>query len=575
MIKAKIIEFLNQIDDLWIDIDFWFLETPQDRTMGDLALPCFSFAKILKKAPQEIATELAEQLNTSLISLQKIWTCAIDTIVATWPYVNFFMNSVWLAENVLNDIKKKKNQFGAGEKKNKTILVEGRSPNTHKMLHVWHLRNALISEAVCHIMDFAWYTVIRTAYGGDIGAHVAKWVWYYFHFTDQSYPHDPHEFSIWSWDIYQQATKKVKENPKEYKAQIHETQRLLESGDDALIAIWEETRALSIAWLQQAFDELWCTIERFYRESEVEKPWIALVKQYEQDPSLPEIKKSQWAIIADLEKYDLWIFVLLKSNGTSLYSTKDIALAYLKEEEYDFDISLYVVATEQNLHFQQLFKTLGLVWYDSTKLVHMWYELVELPDGKMSSRKGTIIPYHVRRRDALAQALRLIDGRDVENKEKVAHSIAFAALKFSFLVQDTYKKIIIDMEKSLSFQWETGPYLQYTATRCASIINKGGEAYKEDVVDYSLLEKEEERILLVLLSEFPAVVAKAAKEYKPHLVARYVLDLAKTFNNYYQKYKIITDDNILSATRLSLIIWIEQVLKNWLHLLGIEILEKM
>ena len=571
MIVDEVKKVLSTLNLEGVETQDVVLETPADRRMGDVALPCFPLAKILKKSPVQIARDIVEKLWDAVENND-----AIDRVVATGPYVNFFMNTGWLAKNILWSIEQKQSSYGSGDKKDIAVLVEWRSPNTHKMLHVGHLRNALVSETMCSLLEFAWYKVFRTAYGGDIWAHVAKWLRYYDNFVDEPYPEDPQAFSIWSGDIYQQATAKIDENPEVYKQQIHEIQRLLETWDSHLRALREETRALSIAWMQSVFDELWCKIERFYRESEVEQPWIELVKKYEQDPNIPEIKTSQGAIIADLEAYDLGIFLLLKSNGTSLYSTKDIALAFLKEKEYDFDISLYVVATEQNLHFKQLFKTLELVGYDASKLVHMGYELVELPDGKMSSRRWTIIPYHVWREDALQQAMELIADRDVKDKEQLAHDVAFAALKFSFLLQDTYKKIRIDMKKSLSFQGETGPYLQYTFARCMSVLRKHeDDAVSIEHIDGSLLNQEEERILLVMLSEFESVIDKASREYKPHLLARYVLDLAKTFNNYYQKYKIITDDEASSNARLALVKGVKQVLENGLRLLGIERPEKM
>lgn len=566
-----------------IDIDPNLVEIPQDRSMGDFALPCFSFAKQLSKAPNAIAEELVEELKTLPQSLSKKGGNVVSKIEAMGPYVNITLNSSWVAEQVIGGVlwlspspsHWKGRTFGMWEKQWKTILVEWRSPNTHKMLHVGHLRNALVSETVCAILEFAWYEVIRSAYGGDIGAHVAKWIWYYTNFTDQTYPSDPAEFGIWSWNIYQEATRKIDENPEEYKEQIHETQRLLESWDDGLNTIWRETRELSIAWLQSAFDELWCKIERFYRESEVEQPGIEWVKKYLEDEKIKNIRMSEGAIIADLEEFDLWVFLLLKSNGTSLYSTKDIALIHLKESEYNFDTSLYVVATEQNHHFAQLFKTLELTWYDTTKLHHMWYELVELPDGKMSSRKGTVIPYHHWRDDAISTAKWLLGEREIENKDEVARMVAFAALKFSMLLQDTYKKIRLDMSTALSFEWETGPYLQYTYARCCSIMRKT-DTTDHTKSEFSLLDQDTERLLSLHLSEFPELIQKSANEYKPSLVARYVLELARMFNWYYQSTKIILeDDKQTTQARLALVASVQQVLKSGLWLLWIEAPEKM
>lgn len=387
-------------------------------------------------------------------------------------------------------------------------------------------------------------------------------------------PEDPEAFCVRSGQVYAAATALAseEENKEIYAAEIHETQRLLENGDEELQAMWQKTRELSIQWLQNVFDELWCTIQRFYRESEVEQPGIELVKKYEQNNNIPDIKESRWAVIADLEKYDLGVFVLLKSNGTSLYSTKDIALAYLKEEEYSFDQSLYVVATEQNHHFKQLFKTLELVWYNTEKLVHMWYELVELPSGKMSSRKGTIISYHKRRDDAIAQAMTLLEWREIENKQQVAHGVAFGALKFSMLLQDTYKKIRLDMDKALSFDGETWPYLQYTYARLTSLLKKGEHKPSSET---TWLGTPEEHALLLQLSQFGDSVIHAVAERKPSIIARYTLELCRLCNSYYSNTTIISEDKQTTQARLQLISAIQQVLGNGLRLLWIETLEQM
>ncbi len=569
MFRAIVEKLFAQVQS--VEIDPSLLEIPQDRSMGDFALPCFQFAKKLKKAPAVIAQEIADELLALPQPLSPKGEDVLAKIEALWPYINITLDAGRVAQQTIWDVVTQWDRYGAGDDKNRTMLVEWWSPNTHKMLHVGHLRNALVSESVCTIADFAGYKVIRTAYGWDIGAHVAKWIWFYINFTDQTYPNNPEEFGIWSGNIYQEATRKADEKAEQYKDEIHEIQRLLEQGDEKLLWIWKKTRDLSILWLKSAFEELWCEIERFYRESEVEQSGIDMVKKYLADDAISYVKKSEWAIVADLEEFDLWIFLLLKSNWTSLYSTKDIALAHLKESEYDFDISLYVVATEQNYHFEQLFKTLELTWYETSKLHHMWYEMVELPDGKMSSRKGTIIPYHTWRNNAVQKAMDLLKNRSLfVDKDDLANTIAFAALKFSILLQDTYKKIRLDMDSAVSFEWETGPYLQYTYARFASIV----DLWSYDVnsaVRFNLLNQDSERLICLHLSEFPGIVQKSANEYKPSLIARYVLDLARMLNSYYQSTKILLeDDKYTTDSRVALVASSQQVLKIGLWLLWIE-----
>lgn len=555
------------IESMNIEEIMSLIETPPANIPGDLAFPCFSLSKKLKKAPVAIAQELTAEVQSN-IEQEAMFT----KVQAVGPYLNIHIDTQHLAARTIKSILKQSHNYGKGEPTWQKILVEWWSPNTHKMLHVGHLRNTLVSEAMCSLYEFAWYDVIRSAYGWDIGAHVAKWIRYYQQFNNETMPTNPEEFCIWSGEIYSKATAKVKEDPETYKTQIHETQKLLENGDHTLNKIWDETRELSIQWLKNVFEELWSTIHKFYRESDVEQPGIELVKKYVEDTTIPHIKHSQGAIIADLEEYDLGVFVLLKSNGTSLYSTKDIALAYLKEEDYDFDLSLYVVATEQNHHFKQLFKTLELVWYDTSKLIHMGYELVELPSGKMSSRDGTIIPYHTWRDDAIQQAQILLEWREIAEKEVVARKVAFAALKFSMLLQDTYKKIRLDMDKSLSFEWETGPYLQYTYARIASLLRKQWSS-EDTYIDG--LETQAEHDLLITLSQFGHTIQQAVNDRKPSIIARYTLELCRQFNSYYSTTTIISDDKKNTAARIQLVRATQQVLHNGLALLWIDTLEKM
>lgn len=555
--------------DMSVDTITSMIARAPENIEWDLAFPCFTLAKTLKKAPNMIAADLAQKIADS-----EKGQSFFSAFVAVWPYVNAVIDHLPLARETLAHIQESKDNYGQGNAKGETWLVEWRSPNTHKVLHVGHLRNAMMSESVCTLLQKAGYDVIRTAYGGDIGAHVAKWIWYYAHFTDQQHPTDPEEFCIWAWDIYAASERKLKEDEARYKPEIDEVQHKLENGDQELVDLRKKTRELSIAWVNKVFAELGCRIQREYFESEVEQPGIEIVKKLVQDETIPEIKESQGAIIADLEKYDLGTFVLLKSNGTSLYSTKDIALVDLKKQEYRFDKSLYIVASEQNRHFKQLFKTLELMGEDTSSLHHLWYELLVLPEGKMSSRKGTVIRYHDLRTQSIAKARDLIADRDLSDQEKddIARHVAFGAMKFAILLVDAYKTLVFDMERSLSFEGETWPYIMYTHARCCSIIKK---ATINTDADLSLLTTPQEKKLIIHLAQFPETIQHAADNIAPHEIARYVLDLASLFNAFYAKNKVISDDKKLSDARLVLVDAVRQTLANGCRMLGIEPVEKM
>ena len=359
------------------------------------------------------------------------------------------------------------------------MLIEGWNINTHKAVHIGHIRNILLSESVARISSFAGNKVIRVCYPGDIGAHVAKWIRYFLNYTDQSLP--TQDFSKRGSNLYNFASVKVDENPEEYKKQIEELQKNLEEGDPKLQEIWKETRKLFLSALEGTLAELGSeNFDKRYFESEVEQPGIKLVQQMLKDGIA---QHSQGAIAINLEEYNLGWFLLLKSTGASLYSTKDIALAYQKREDYpNYDASIYVVGSEQIHHFEQLFKTLEIIKFDHKKLKHLAYGLIDLKSGKMSSREGNVILYEEFRDQLLDQANEMMQERNLpeEEKKQTARAIAFAAMKFAILLQDSEKKMLFDETQALSFEGETGPYIQYTYARINSILKKSTSLRTED-----------------------------------------------------------------------------------------------
>lgn len=539
-----------------------------DNVRGDLAFPCFQLAKSLWKAPNLIANDLKMQMETS-----DLWIFA--ELIAVGPYINASFDPQKLAQTVLSQITEKKSDFWSGASQDKTILLEGRAPNTHKSIHIGHVRNFLLSESIARILSFAGYKVIKTCYPGDIWAHVAKWIWYYQKFLNNAeFPEQ--NLSKRVGEIYTLATKKVDENPELYKPQIADLQKSLEDWDQILVDFWQKTRAMCLEDMQKIFAELGTEyFDKRYFESTVEQPGIQKVHEL-LDQGLAQ--KSQGAIVMNLEAYGLGVFLLLKSNGASLYSTKDIALAYQKKADFpNYDQSLYVVGLEQEHHFQQLFKTLDLIWFDQSKLHHVSYGLVDLIDGKMSSRAGNVVLYEDFRDQLLAKSNEMMASRDLpsDQKHSIAHQVAFGAMKFGMLLQDSEKGITFDRNQALSFEWESGPYLQYMGARISSILKKAS-APDFSALDYSLLTAKEEKNLILLLASFPDLVQKSAQDYKPNTIARFALSLAKQFSSYYHSTKILDDQNpVQTNARLCLLVLIHQTLQNALNLLGIELPESM
>lgn len=554
--KKQFAELLKKAElPMSIDDIIWLIEIVPSNIQWDLGFPCFRLAKDLKMAPNQIAQSFVEKIND-------------ENVIAVWPYVNYQIPTGDFAKNLISEIDSKQTDFGKMESNWQEVVLEWWQPNTHKAFHIGHLRNALVWNGIAACMTWAGYKVHCVSYPWDIWAHVAKWIWYFINFTDQKFPEK--DFGIRAGKLYSLATAKVDENPDEYKAQIQKLQKDLEDWDPKLVEIWMESREWCLKDFREIFAELDCPIEKRYFEKDVEKPWIQRVKDM-LDKWIAQIGE-WWAIIIDLEKYDLWVFLLLKSTWASLYSTKDIWLAYQKKADFpNYSQSLYIVWSEQEHHFQQLFKTLEIIWFPYEQLHHISYWLVDLKDGKMSSRAGNVILYTELRDKLLVEAEKMMEWRNIsdDKKSQIAKSVAFAAMKFDMLLPDAGKKILFDSQAALSFEWETGPYLQYTHARCCSLLKKWNLDFSNiDFADFD----DQEKWILIHLAQFQDFILKAAKEYRPNYVARYLLDLSKLFNSY---YNTTSKKLVESNSGLALVNSVKQVLANGLSILGIDAPEEM
>ena len=544
------------------------LETPPDYKLGDYAFPCFGLAKELKKSPMEIAKELALKIKPNKY---------IKEIKSTGPYVNFFVNKNILADLILNNIHNNKDGYGKGQKKKEKVMIEFSQPNTHKGFHIGHLRNAALGDSLVRVMRFNGYNVVSANYIGDIGAHIAKCLWYYLKFHKSKEPKT--NKGEWLGSIYTEASKIVAEN-EEYKKEIQEIQRKLEDGDKELTELWNKTKEWSMHDFYNIYKELGINFDVFFFESQVEKPGKKIVLDMLKKGI---VEKSDGAVIINLEKYGLKVFLLLKSDGTSLYSTKDLALAKKKFDDYKIDKSIYVIGSEQRFYLKQLFKTFEVIGFkQAKKCYHLSYELVMLKEGKMSSRLGNIVLYSDLSKKIFEKTSKEVEKRHNQwpekDKEKATEQVALAAMKFSMLNQDNNKTIVFDINKSLDFEGETGPYIQYAHARICSILRKFGKKIDTsfiDKTDLSLLKEKQETELIKLLGKFPDVVENAAASYKPSLIARYLLDLSQAFNEFYHIHQILKEKEELRNARILLINCIKQVLKNGLNLLGIEAPERM
>ena len=540
------------------------LTIPKVIEHGDYALPCFKLTKQFKQDPILIAKTLAKKIPKNKI---------IKEIKEAGPYLNFFINKQEFASSLIKDILEEKDNYGKGKEKKEKVMVEHSQPNTHKGFHIGHLRNVALGDALVRIMRFSGFPVIAANYINDTGAHVAKCIWYYLKYHKNKEPKQ--NKGEWLGKLYTDAIKKLGQNP-ELKDEAEEIQRKIEAKDPELIKVWEKTRQWSLDAFNEIYKILNIKFDTWFYDNELAEPGKMFVKEL---LNKKIAKKSEGAVIVNLEKYGLDIALVLKSDNSTLYLTKDFALADKKFKKYKIYRSIYVVAAEQRLHFRQLFKILELYGFkQAKKCFHLSYELVMLKEGKMSSRAGNIVLFSdllKQMKEKLKQevASRHKDWSDKE-KQEAENKIAVAAMKFIMLNHENNKVITFDPEKALDFEGETGPYIQYAHARICSIIKKqGGNVNKQ--FNAELLSTKEEEKLITVLSNFEDIINQAANSYKPHLLARYMLDLAQAFNEFYHACPILQAAEEQKQARLNLILAVKQVLENGLNLLGIESPEQM
>ncbi len=507
------------------------LEAPPNPGMGDYAFPCYPLAKVMKKNPKEIAEGIAKN-----IKLNKY----VKKVEVNGPYVNFFVNKAELAKQVLAEIEDKKDDFGKPEKKaGKEIMVEFSQPNTNKPLHLGHLRNTFLGESVARILDFVGNSVIRVNLFNDRGIHICKSMYAYSKWGKGKQPKKKSDHFV--GDYYVLYNKKEKESPK-YEEGCKELLKKWEQDDPDTVELWKKMNTWAIDGFKQTYDDLKIKFDKEYYESDI---W-----QYGKNVVMEGVKKGvfkkdeEGAVYADLEPYKIPKKVLLRSDGTSLYITTDLYLAKLKFEDFpNLSKSIYVVGSEQDLHFIQLFKIAELMKYSfAKKMHHLSYGMVYLPEGKMKSREGKVVDA-----DDIIEEMRKLAWKEIEKRHKElpkekakkrADTIGVGALRFFMLKVDPAKDMTYNPEESISFEGETGPYVQYAHARSCSMLKKSPEKMITSV-DFALLKHPKELSLISMLGNFPSAVNDAATHYKPSLVARYLIDLAQAFNEFYAECQVL------------------------------------
>ncbi|MBU7037305.1 MAG: arginine--tRNA ligase [Theionarchaea archaeon] len=487
-------------------------------------------------------------------------------------YINIYLNANTYAQNVIKTILN--TQYGKGVTKKDKIMVEYSQPNTHKAFHIGHLRNTCLGASLVDVLRYAGYSVVAANLINDTGAHVAKWLWCYSTYHKAEAP--PEKKSEWLEHIYVEATQKLAKNP-EYELQVKKMLQRLEQKDPEVTKIWEQTKQWSMDEFHRIYSELGVQFDVYFYDSTLYEEGKEIVQELVEKEIAEE---SEGALIIDLDHLlgtdDVYkTFVVLRSDGTALYQTKDLALAKRKFEGYGIDRSIYVVGSEQKLHFQQVFKTLELAGFkQAKKCYHLSYELVMLKGGKMSSRLGNIVFYDDLYSEVYEEALREVEKRDIvqENKEETARMVSMGAIKFSMLRKDNNKVIVFDPKEAVNFEGQTGAYVQYAHARASRILEK--DAYDLNAMEFEELTVQE-RNLLEVLTKFPDSVEQSAERYKPSIMATYVFDVAKAFNEFYHACPVLQAEPATKNARLALVSATTRILKSGLQLLGIEAPERM
>ncbi len=516
---------------------------------------------------EEIASLVANKLPT-----QKLF----PRVEAVKGYLNFFFDPHLFSARVVNLVLSRED-FGRGDSKGEQIMVEFSQPNTHKAFHVGHLRSAILGDSVCRILDFAGYDVIRANYFGDIGLHVIKWLWNYLDLHKDETPAE--DVTRWMGDLYAEANNRLEENP-ELETEVRELYGRWDKQDPEIVALWEETRKWSLDGFQDLYDELDIHFDRLYANSEVEFQGKEMVNDLIERGIAEDLRPEDAVIVRlddllGLNKEKYRVLVVLRSDGTALYATLDLALAKLKFEEYDLARSIYVVDVRQSLHFQQVWKTLEIAGYKwAERCQHLSYELVNLPGNVvMASREGTVVLLEDLIREAKERALQVVREKNPDLSEglknQIARSVGLGAIKFPMLDRESTRTVTFDWESALDFNGQAAPYVQYAHVRANSILKKVNE--KKSQVSNPVHHLIEEEIALIeTLSQYPGVVQNAARELKPLHLTNYLYGLAKCFNAFYREAPVLNAEGKTRDFRIGLVESAKRVLSSGLGLLGIE-----
>ncbi len=537
------------------------LALPPTSEMGDYALPCFRFAKIFRKSPALIAEQLKGQISPDGV---------ISEVSAVNGYLNFKVNKTRLSQEVIGRILSEREDYGASDEgKGRTICIDYSSINIAKPFHIGHLSTTVLGAALYRILNFLGYKSVGINHLGDYGTQFGKLISAYKRWGDRETVEKGGIRAL--NELYVRFHREAEEHP-EYDDEARAYFKKIEEKDEECLALFRWFKELTLKDVQKIYDLLDVHFDSYAGESFYSDKMGPVVEELKEKGLLVE---SQGAQVVDLEAYGMPPCIILKSDGTSLYATRDMAAAIYRKKTYDFYKCLYVVAYQQNLHFKQFFKVLELMGKEWAKdLVHVAYGMVSLEEGTMSTRKGNVVFLEDVINRCIEKALAIITEKnpDLENKEEVAQKVGVGAVIFGALYNSKIKDIVFSYDKVLNFDGETSVYVQYTCARANSVLEKGGIPESWEAIEPNAVEFE----LVKAISALPETVKDAADKYEPSYIARFAVDVAQKFNKFYFDCKILgAEDERTKNFRLALTAATLQALKNAFSLLGIGIPDKM
>ncbi|AQM61376.1 MULTISPECIES: arginine--tRNA ligase [Clostridium] len=561
--KEIIAKLIKEHVDLEIEDIKKLIEIPPKSDMGDFAFPCFQLARVMRKAPNMIAEELASKLNKE----------GFERIENLGPYVNFFVDKEAFTKNAIETVLTEGEDYGKSNiGEGKTVCVEYSSPNIAKPFHVGHLFSTSIGNSLYKLFKEEGYDVVGINHLGDWGTQFGKLISAYNRWVDEEALEKDAISELLR--IYVKFHDEAEKDPSLVdEGRMHF--KRLEEGAEEETALWKRFRELSLKEFNRVYDLLGIKFDSLAGEAFYNDKMQVVIDELKEKNLLTE---SNGAQVVMLDEYNMPPCIVLKGDGATIYATRDLAAANYRKNTYDFDKCVYVVGTPQALHFKQVFKTLELAGKDWAKdCVHVGFGLVKFADGGMSTRKGKVVLLDDLLSEAVSKTLEIINEKnpELENKEEVAKKIGIGAVIFTYLKNSREKDIIFDWKEILSFEGETGPYVQYSYARGNSILERAGEVDLTNV-DYSKLNSKEEFELIKSLESFKKNIHLAIEKFEPSVMSRYVIEVAKLFNKFYNAHSVLNlEDEELKKARLALVKASLQVIKNGLGLLGIEVVEKM